>query len=485
MGEAGEETVMHKIILHKACAGASCLRLTGAFAFIFILILSATNLTTVTFDDMQLPFIYSQMLMTAFGVLFTIGLLMILSRRFSGARMDAVLTVMTMLMMLIALLLIVLMKATFLSTVVLLLFAAVCALQLYLGARDCSQISIPSMTLWVSIVLAFATMVSAVATLCLKTANYSFLFVGLVMLICSIRPSDLWQRDSGRSSVSRSNVGMLSKTETTPPQGRLSDLIYDWQPLLGGFICAVGFGLDWNWPYLVFQFPDTLFPFVGRLIACVGLIIIFVVVDKRLASDLFNYLLALAAIIGVFVWSSGNEDYASTVLFLFANISQTLFFGLLWIQTLFTGRENRDPTLLPCMGVFFFLVAFILGALASQVISFSVTTRLVPLALLIYLYVMFISVLRKSQMPQHEALKIIDLNTLFEDACVRIEIAYGLSRRESEILPFLIWGLSSTTIGDRLFISPQTVKTHAHRIYTKMSIHSHDQLADVFSRFSK
>ena len=61
---------------------------------------------------------------------------------------------------------------------------------------------------------------------------------------------------------------------------------------------------------------------------------------------------------------------------------------------------------------------------------------------------------------------------------------YGLSQREREILPFLVLGLSTTIVGERLFISPQTVKSHAHRIYAKRGIHSHDELVALFENYA-
>ncbi|MFC3615303.1 LuxR C-terminal-related transcriptional regulator [Lutimaribacter marinistellae] len=47
-----------------------------------------------------------------------------------------------------------------------------------------------------------------------------------------------------------------------------------------------------------------------------------------------------------------------------------------------------------------------------------------------------------------------------------------LTRRELEILSHLSDGLTNSEIGDRLFISPGTVKRHAHNIYEKLSVNS-------------
>ena len=61
---------------------------------------------------------------------------------------------------------------------------------------------------------------------------------------------------------------------------------------------------------------------------------------------------------------------------------------------------------------------------------------------------------------------------------------YGLSAREGEVLPLLIVGLAPATIAERLVISPYTVKTYVRRIYTKLDVHSREELAVLFNRES-
>ncbi|HJT17443.1 MAG TPA: response regulator transcription factor [Thermoanaerobaculia bacterium] len=46
----------------------------------------------------------------------------------------------------------------------------------------------------------------------------------------------------------------------------------------------------------------------------------------------------------------------------------------------------------------------------------------------------------------------------------------GLTPREHEILGLIAEGLSNREIGDRLFVSENTVKTHASRLFEKMQV---------------
>lgn len=53
--------------------------------------------------------------------------------------------------------------------------------------------------------------------------------------------------------------------------------------------------------------------------------------------------------------------------------------------------------------------------------------------------------------------------------------SFNLSEREIEILQLLVDGHTYTQIADKLFISPQTVKSHIKNIYKKMHVHSRVQ----------
>lgn len=55
----------------------------------------------------------------------------------------------------------------------------------------------------------------------------------------------------------------------------------------------------------------------------------------------------------------------------------------------------------------------------------------------------------------------------------------GLSARELEVLEEFARGRSAASIAEKLFISPNTVKTHLRRIYEKAGIHSRRELLDM------
>ena len=70
----------------------------------------------------------------------------------------------------------------------------------------------------------------------------------------------------------------------------------------------------------------------------------------------------------------------------------------------------------------------------------------------------------------------------FQKTCETVIAQFGLSRRESEILPMVLRGRTSERIAQELFITKNTVDTHIRRIYGKCGVHSRQELIDLAER---
>jgi DNA-binding CsgD family transcriptional regulator len=60
----------------------------------------------------------------------------------------------------------------------------------------------------------------------------------------------------------------------------------------------------------------------------------------------------------------------------------------------------------------------------------------------------------------------------------------GLSQRELEVLRLMAEGLSNQEIAGRLFLSPNTIKTHSSRLFEKLEVKRRTQAVDKAKKLS-
>ena len=102
--------------------------------------------------------------------------------------------------------------------------------------------------------------------------------------------------------------------------------------------------------------------------------------------------------------------------------------------------------------------------------SFAMSLTVYPAVHFFSIFYM-LRVLRKPYLPDETA--VIDTAVLGR---------FGLSARETEIAGMLLEGLSYKAIGEKLFISAETVKSHAGGIYRKAGAASRQELARLIQR---
>ena len=84
---------------------------------------------------------------------------------------------------------------------------------------------------------------------------------------------------------------------------------------------------------------------------------------------------------------------------------------------------------------------------------------------------------KKSRMPD-DGLVITDR---LSKQCLALKQDYGLSARETEVCELIARGRSVAAIAEELFVSENTVRTHSKHIYTKLNIHSRQELGELLS----
>lgn len=71
-----------------------------------------------------------------------------------------------------------------------------------------------------------------------------------------------------------------------------------------------------------------------------------------------------------------------------------------------------------------------------------------------------------------------------ESVCAKAARAYRLTPREAEVLSLLASGRNAESIGKILVVSSETAKTHTKHIYSKMGVHSRQELLDKLDDFT-
>lgn len=302
------------------------------------------------------------------------------------------------------------------------------------------------------------------------------------MALCAIAwiPSTLSGTTSGENDKAPCAIQPASDTETSTRTMAL--LRYDWEPLVGGAICALSFGLSWNQGAFDLLRKYSLLLFAGKAVGTLLLALIFWRLRAKVTTHAFEYGVALAACIAVSVWVFRPLGNASPALFALASVSQILFIGILWVETAYTSRELSCPAILPLAGFAVFFCSYIIGALLSLVLPKDANMTIIPLLFVWLLFAVAAHAIGKREAGELSAQGLND--RMFKNSVELMAKDYGLTPREEEVLAYLVFGLSSTSVAEHLYCSPQTVKSHTHRIYVKMGIHSHEELVKLFNNYA-
>lgn len=155
-------------------------------------------------------------------------------------------------------------------------------------------------------------------------------------------------------------------------------------------------------------------------------------------------------------------------------------------------RSGVDP-MIP-IGLFagivyaFMTAGFCLGRSLTTAGGVDSTRLLVIALILVYLLalIMFSFFMKKGSRPvgqesgEEVQIKTTAVNETLDDKRLALSRDRGLSEREMEVLILLLKGRNLPFISEELCISKNTVKSHCRNIYRKFSVHSRQELLDVF-----
>lgn len=161
---------------------------------------------------------------------------------------------------------------------------------------------------------------------------------------------------------------------------------------------------------------------------------------------------------------------------------------MMWITTIGICRTQREHT------VEYFAVmrlCWALGPLAGSIFTTFTTRNGASLELLFAhtlicvaaLFMVYSTVLPEQTIA--EALSILPrkYRRPFKERCQGVADAYGLTDREREVMALFAKGRDSAYIQRELNLSKSTVSTHRQHIYTKLDVHTQQELLDKLYEF--
>ncbi|MDR0514163.1 MAG: helix-turn-helix transcriptional regulator [Coriobacteriaceae bacterium] len=108
------------------------------------------------------------------------------------------------------------------------------------------------------------------------------------------------------------------------------------------------------------------------------------------------------------------------------------------------------------------------------------------MGLLVFAVIAFFIVAAVFFFNKHSLFPVDDqLNTLRLDdrdihvRCIQLSMEHGLTPREEEVFILLVRGNRVNSIADALVVSQGTVRTHVHRIYEKLGVHSNNDMMGI------
>ena len=215
--------------------------------------------------------------------------------------------------------------------------------------------------------------------------------------------------------------------------------------------------------------------------------------DRRQEDTLFSFsvLLFMAGLLmASFVISLGQALLAPNVLI---HLASDCFNVLVWLVIVGVGKRNFFA-FLPVFGLSFCMkslgttIGAIIGhgsndlMLADPSVAQAITLA-VAFFVFAFLWTNFrdfsftdtIFGVEHLELPQQGPLETVGL----EERCAQLAREWGLTKREQEIFVMLARGRNGAYIQEHFTLSRNTVKSHIKHIYSKLGVHSHQELIDL------
>lgn len=224
----------------------------------------------------------------------------------------------------------------------------------------------------------------------------------------------------------------------------------------------------------------TRFALTIGLFACVALLLLFPTKFKLEWTYRFLFLLSLVTVLCCFPALSQfiNHNIVSSLNY----ASLQLFAMIMWaVEAALSTNQTLHPMQVATFCGAFWSIGSAAGLLFSQLLSSisAETASLVTATLAVLLACCYTIIF-----TEHDVALLTEVipelqRRPFKERCSAIGKHYGLTEREMEIMAYVATGRDTPYIQEALSLSKNTVNFHRKNLYTKLGIHSKQELLDL------
>jgi DNA-binding CsgD family transcriptional regulator len=324
--------------------------------------------------------------------------------------------------------------------------------------------------------IAAAVLLSYIAFSTFDNPSYGVMLIACIMTVSGMTTIIGFQSKPQPHKDEQITVGNVAPEEKRQGFGEIAVLAL---PLiLISLFCTLALGQTWK-DRLFAEFDSQCGLFLLVLAVSLGFVLLVYRYWKQMMDiDAFLVGLVVPLILPVLVIFFENLIPSSWIAAMLM-LSQILYLLFAWTSVLLIGRIVSTSDSITPGFIIVFLVLYAVFMSLPQIQDTMIVSRFITLAslgLLVYLLFYFFHK-ANSPAPCQEAPP-MEMNKALKKRCENAARQYGLSPRESELLPMLAVGFSASVIGRRVFISDHTVKTHRYHIYQKIGVRNHEELVE-------
>jgi DNA-binding CsgD family transcriptional regulator len=222
-------------------------------------------------------------------------------------------------------------------------------------------------------------------------------------------------------------------------------------------------------------FQSEIWLFSYPLPFCVAVVLWLVFRSEEFETSLLLVITSLVVCAGIFAASLTPDSY------IFALILVSIGLDFVLMIAMIAAAFSESPVFFaPSRGFFFNLALFFGSVVVSASISYLLGVMrgqaLTISAVLLVVAVASAFIMRKRS---EDAIERDVPESDFLVSCEQVSSSANLTPRESEVLILLARGYTIKSIAKEFVVSPSTVKTQAHSIYSKLGIHTRQELIEI------